>query len=70
MGRTARRSAGPPSPPIRTVTVGPWIPQGQPQPLRAWGLRALTAGAGFHRASETYNFPARRVAPVGNSTVT
>src|SRR4029453_19327098 len=48
--------ARPPSPLIRTVTVGPWVPQGPPRPCGR-GSRALTAGGDFHPAPETRVLP-------------
>ncbi|CAI7977680.1 hypothetical protein FRAHR75_380041 [Frankia sp. Hr75.2] len=36
-------------PPIRTFTVGPGIPPGQPAATRADGSRTVTAGSEFHR---------------------
>ena len=51
-GHGRRRPAARVLPPIRTLTVGPGVPPGQPAAVAA-GSRTVTAGSEFHRPRST-----------------
>src|SRR5487761_1061832 len=51
-GHGRRRAAARGLPPIRTLTVGPGVPPGQPAAVAA-GSRTITAGSEFHRPRST-----------------